>query len=90
MTNTKTEGERLVALETKMDIVIDNQKIQSQNFVNLNTKLDALLPTYATIEQLEAMKRRNTLLVWITGSFSAAFGSVLTFLIVFFLQNIGG
>jgi len=78
-----TDGERLVALETKMDIVLDTQN-------KMNDKLDKLLPTYATKADLEKMKRRNTWIVWATGSLSAAFGVLLTFLITFFLQNIGG
>lgn len=84
-----TDGERLVALETKMDTVLDNQKTQTGKFDDLNNKLEALLPTYATREEVEKLKQRNTLQVWITGSLSAVFGSILTFLVMFFVTNIG-
>ena len=79
---TLTDGERLVALETKMDIVIKSQE-------TMNQKLDDLLPTYATKADVEKLKQRNTITVWLVGSFSAVFGSLLTFLVNFFLVNVG-
>ena len=96
-----TDGERLVALETKMDTVLDNQKTSNDKFDSLILKLETLLPTYATIEyveklkvenqkEVEKLKRKNTTVVWLAGTLSASFGVLLTFLITFFLQNIGG
>lgn len=46
MTKLNTELERLVAVETKLDTVIE----QTQK---LNDKLDLLLPTFVTQKQLE-------------------------------------
>lgn len=83
------DGERLVALETKMDTVLENQKTQSGEFKELNSKLDNLLPTYATKDDVEKLKTRNTIQTWVTGSLSAILGSVLTFLIMYFLTDIG-
>lgn len=75
-------GERLVALETKMDIVIATVE-------KTNGKLDRLLPTYATKEELEAVKRRNTWITVLVGVLSAIFGSVLTYLVNYFLTTVG-
>jgi hypothetical protein len=85
---TYNEGERLVALETKMDTVLDNQRTQTDKFDTLNNKLEALLPTYATKSDVEKLKTRNTVQTWITGSLSAILGSVLTFLVMYFITNI--
>lgn len=82
------DGERLVALETKMDTVLDNQKAQTENFDRLNNKLDLLLPTYATKQDIEKLKTRNTVQTWVTGTLSAILGSVLTFLVLYFITNI--
>jgi len=83
------DGERLVALETKMDTVLENQKTQSSEFKDLNGKLDKLLPTYATKSDVEKLRTRNAVQVWVTGSLSAILGSVLTFLVIFFFTNVG-
>ena len=40
-----TESERLVALETKVDIIIEQQKVLSE-------KLDKAMPNYVTHQQL--------------------------------------
>lgn len=84
------DGERLVALETKMDTVLDNQRTQSSEFKELNNKLDNLLPTYATKDDIEKLKAKNTIQTWVTGSLSAILGSVLTFLVMYFVTDIGG
>lgn len=83
-----TDGERLVKLETKMDTVLNNQETQTSKFDELNKKLIELLPTYATKEDLEGLKRKSSLQVWITGSLSAILGSIMTFLVMFFVTTI--
>lgn len=35
------------------------------------------------------MQQRSNVQVWITGSLSAVLGSILTFLVVYFLNNVG-
>lgn len=76
-----TEGERLVALETKMNTVLDNQKTQADEFKTLNNTLSNLLPTYATKAELEILKKRNALQTWLVGTLSAGFGVIMTILI---------
>lgn len=39
--------------------------------------------------KIDRLKQRSALQVWVTGSLSAILGSVLTFLVVFFLNNAG-
>lgn len=80
MTTSKQE-ERLAVLETKMDIVIEQQK-------GTNDKLDQLLPTFATKTELEQMKKdwadlkkKNNLQIWLTGSLAAIFGAVMSILV---------
>lgn len=88
----KTELERLVAVETKMDTVIEGVK-------DLQHKFDTFLPSVVNHAQfteykeqqtleitelkrdLEKTKVRNTLNVWITGTLSAILGAVLAILI---------
>lgn len=84
------DGERMAVLETKMDALAKGQEKQSEKFDTLNSKLDELLPTYATKVDIESLKKRNTLQTWLTGTFSAIFGSVLTFLVMYFVTTIGG
>lgn len=76
-----TEGERLIALETKMNTVLDNQKAQANDFKELSKTLGDLLPSYATRAELEMLKKRNTLQTWLVGTLSAGFGVVMTVLI---------
>lgn len=38
--------------------------------------------------KIDKLKQRSALQVWITGSLSAVLGSVLTFLVVYFLNNV--
>lgn len=78
-----TESERLVKLETKMDIVIEQQKAT-------NEKLDAVLPTFVTTEQftneISALKRRT----WVQNTLSSVAGVVLTLLVTYVINDIIG
>lgn len=85
MTKLNTELERLVAVETKLDIVIDQQK-------KLVDKFDELVTSYVhrneyeeTTRQLEKKiedtKRKNAFQTWITGTLSAILGAILAILI---------
>lgn len=78
---TKTEGERLAIVETKINIVIDQQK-------EVMKKMDEILiaqPTYVTIEKhqldLAQLQRKNSLQVFLTSTLAAAFGAMMTILI---------
>jgi uncharacterized protein YicC (UPF0701 family) len=111
MTNTKTEGERLVKLEVKveniekmvtsMDTKLDNI-LQEQNNARIKTvsrqelegeirrlELAFEMSTKETKADIKETKRKNSFTVFITGSLAALFGSVMTLLLSYFIQNIG-
>lgn len=88
-----TELERLVVVETKLDAVIEQNKL-------MTAKLDDLLGSYvprAEYEKdmkdmelkIERAKKRTSLQTWVTGSLSALFGAILMYLITFFITHIG-
>lgn len=84
-----TNGERLVKLETQVGEILNGiNDIKSEN-KEFRDKLEPLLPTYVTKAEIEVLRKKNTLQVWLTGSLSAGFGSILTFLIIYFVSNIG-
>lgn len=74
----KTETERLAVVETKIDLLTDEVK-------KLGDKMDALLPTYVTIEKHEKdmaeLKRKSGFQLWLTSTLTAAFAVVMTILI---------
>lgn len=94
----KTELERLVALETKMDTIITTVD-------KINTKIDEALPNIVTHAQFadykeentraiaglekkfETVKLKNTITVWISGTLSAIFGAILAILIKAYLER---
>jgi len=100
MTNTKTDGERLVKLEVKvenieklvtgMDSKLDNI-IKEQSDVRMNNvtrgELDAELKRLE--EAVEGTKKRSATQIFITGSLAALFGSILTLLLSYFIQTVG-
>lgn len=65
-----TETERLVAVETKLEILIE--KVDG-----LVSKVD----TFATKSEVADLKKRHTLQVWLTGTLSAIFGVIMTILV---------
>jgi len=93
-----TELERLVAVETKMDTVIEGVK-------DLQKKLDQVLPTVVNHTQfaefkeanaleiaelkkeMEKTRLKNTITVWITGTLSVIFGVVMTILVQSYLSK---
>ena len=94
----KSELERLVALETKMDSIIDTVE-------KINNKIDQALPNNVTHAQFseykeeqtrvntelekkfENVKLKNTITVWISGTLSAIFGAILAILIKAYLER---
>lgn len=94
----KTELERLVAVETKMDTAIEGIK-------DLQHKFDTLMPTIVNHQQFTEYKEsqaleiaelkkemmrtklKNTITVWITGTLSAVFGVVMTILVSSYLSK---
>ena len=100
MTNTKTDGERLVKLEVKvenieklvtgMDSKLDDI-IKEQNDARMNNvtrgELDAEIKRLE--EAVEGTKKRSATQIFITGSLAALFGSILTLLLSYFIQTVG-
>lgn len=76
-----TEGERLVKLETQTEAILEQQTKLGEDFTKYIEKLDNLLPTFATKRELEEVKRRHSLQVWLVGTLSGIFGMLLTLLI---------
>lgn len=94
----KTELERLVAVETKMDTALEGIK-------DLQHKFDSFMPTVITHTQFSEYKEaqaielaelkkemlrtklKNTITVWITGTLSAIFGVVMTILVSSYLSK---
>ena len=100
MTNTKTDGERLVRLETKvenidkmvlgMDGKLDNI-LKEQNNVRLQnvtrTELESELKRIESA--IESTKKRHGLTLWIGSALASVFSIVLTLLVTYFINNIG-
>jgi len=100
MTNTKTDGERLVKLEVKvenieklvtgMDSKLDSiLKEQSDVRVNNVTRTELDNEVRVIKVMFEASKKRNATQIFITGSLAALFGSILTLLLSYFIQTVG-
>ena len=96
--NTLSEQERLVAVETKLDIVIEQQKATNQTLSGLiptlvtQTQLaDKLAAVQQRIVELEVdlsrAKQRSVFQTWLTGTLSAAFGAVMVILIQSYLSK---
>ena len=84
----QTNEERLAVVETKLDTVIEQQKLT-------NSKLDVILPTLATTEALATLKGETEAKIrdihakrWVQNTLSAILGSILTFLIVRFVSTL--
>jgi len=100
MTNTKTDGERLVKLEVKvenieklvtgMDSKLDSiLKEQSDVRVNNVTRTELDNEVRVIKVMFEASQKRNATQIFITGSLAALFGSILTLLLSYFIQTVG-
>lgn len=81
----KTEIERLVVVETKLDALIKSQS-------DLNAKMDTLMGNYVPRSEyekeiselrleMEKTRARSNLQTWLTGTLAALFGVVMTILI---------
>jgi len=100
MTNTKTDGERLVKLEVKVENIeklvtgIDGKLdsiLKEQSDVRVNNVTRAELDNEIKVLKLlfDESRKRNSTQVFITGSLAALFGSILTLLLSYFIQTIG-
>ena len=95
----KTDGERLERVETNLENLTTLVRETNDNVKAIQAaQQDAKLNNVTRIEMEAALglvrnemgetKRRAAMQVWITGSLSAAFGALLSFLIYFWLTNI--
>lgn len=90
--STKTELERLVAVETKIDILIKSNeelikeframKEEQGGFVHFTRYEKDML---ALETKLEQSKRRSTVYTWITSTLAALLGVIMTILIQSYL-----
>lgn len=85
----------LVEMSPKLDDIRkeqNNARMRNVSREELDKELKALRDEElsAIMAEIKSSKQRNTLLVWVTGSLSAAFGILLYILINYYFQNIGG
>lgn len=96
---TKTDGERLERVETNLENLTTLVKETNENVKSIQlAQQEARVSNVTRVEMESALtmvrsevkesRRKNSLQVWLTGSLSALFGSVLTLLIAFFISNI--
>lgn len=83
-------------IKESIEEVKANQTNYSRNdILDLRLKeMDARLLELANKDKelelkIDKLKQRSAFQVWVTGSLSAILGSILTFLVVFFLNNAG-
>jgi len=98
----KSELERLVVVETKLDALIKSNQEQS-------AKLDMLISNYVhrneyekdiemlrreientkakTTQDIEKAKARNTVQVWLTSTLAILFGAIMTILVQKYFQG---
>lgn len=81
MTNL-TDGERLVAVETKLDIVLETLKKLDEKTESFSTNLvprTEYEEAIAKLEtQIELAKKKTSMQTWVTGTLSAVLGIILT------------
>ena len=76
-------------LESKFDSFTPTNVLELR-LKELDVKIISLQQKDKELEQAIAQqKTRSNFQTWVTGSLSACLGSVLTFLIVYFLQHLG-
>ena len=76
-------------LESKFDAFTPTNVLELR-LKELDVKILALQQKDKELDaKLDAQRQKSNLQTWITGSLSACLGSVLTFLIVYFLNHLG-
>lgn len=77
--------ERLVAVETKMDMMLESQKEVAATLKSLQSdyvrKRDYEEDIAALRVSIEAAKRKSTVQVWLTSTLAALFGVIMTILV---------
>lgn len=87
MTN-KTELERLVAVETKIDMLLESNRELISAFKNMQAEQSTYIQRaqheadiLALENKIEQSKRRSAMQTWLTGTLAALFGVIMTILI---------
>lgn len=77
--------ERLVAVETKMDMMLESQKEVAQSLKALQSdyvrKREYEEDIAALKLSIETAKRKSTVQVWLTSTLAALFGVIMTILV---------
>jgi hypothetical protein len=80
-----TEEARLAVVENNINLLSVTVKEgfaeTKESIKEINAKLDRALPAYATKQELESLKKKSSLQVWVTGTLSAILGIVMTILV---------
>lgn len=86
MTN-KTDGERLVALETKVSLMADDVSY----IKTIMEEVRLSLPTYATKTELKSeidnLRKAHTLQTWLVGCLGTTLGIILGVLIQYYFSK---
>lgn len=80
----RTDLERLSVLETRMTDLTDDIKDIKTTVNTINTTLQSVLPLQDRVSKLEA---QSNLWRFLSPTFAAVLGSLLTFLIISFLNK---
>lgn len=85
-----SEGERLVVVETKLDIVIEQQKELIQEVKSLASTAVPRPEYEETVQSLrvdiENAKKRSAITTWLTSTLAAIFGVIMTILVTNFFS----
>lgn len=86
----KNLTEAITKLEMKFDAFTPTNVLELK-LKALDVKIVELQGKDKELEvSINALRQKSTLQTWLTGSLSAVLGSVLTFLVVYFLTHTGG
>ena len=96
--NNNGTGERLVALETKFDIMNETINATRNDVKELTKAINKLIPTLATKDELnthtcndeiklENLRKASKLQVWQVGITGTGIGAVIMYLLTFYLEN---
>lgn len=84
----KTELERLVAVETKIDMLLESNRELISAFKNMQAEQSTYIQRahheadiLALENKIEQSKRRSAMQTWLTGTLAALFGVIMTILI---------
>ncbi len=90
----KTELERLVAVETKIDMLLESNKELITAFKNMQAQQTTYIQKaqhdadiLALETKIERVKQKSAVQTWLTGTLAALFGVIMTILIQSYLSH---